>query len=482
MFKIDGLFVLSAHPFTEAPELGYVEELCETWRFSHDGFHSFCSIYVENSVVAWLFGTPIDLEAVEVLTSRLDLKCDRSPGSIWTEITQRIAGSWVLILKKEDGIEIRQDACGTIGIVYDKKSGAAASHAYLLLGDTYEERLDDETRERHEVTSEGWVTGGGTAHHYIGRLLPNHALALPNCDVARLSLIFPAYDDALEPIVSDIAAEVRAVVSALSKSRKVHCSLTGGEDSRAILAALRPMTSDLRFITFAYPNSGLDVELATRLSKAANIEHVVLPSAKGGDPHLWLIGAGHAMAGNNKEYYPTASQLAGDYMVGGLGGEVGQGFLWSESINSRTTVTANEIIKRLKFPVSSELTRTIESWLDELPEDLDAFQIFDLAYVELRMACWAFAQPWMKPAPTRIHPLISYNQFHRMWQIPPPVRAEKGVSRIIIENQWAELLGVAINKTGNPIQDILKLIVRGFKRPDLIKRKLRQFLPPLPGR
>lgn len=481
MNKVDGLFGLSTRPEEESSSYAsHVEELSSSWWFSHDGYHYFCTVYADSSLVGWLFGTPIDLENEEVVKTRLDLACDDVSELIWSEVCQRIAGSWVFIMKTEDGIDLRQDACGSIGLVYDKEAQAVASHAYLLLGDDYEKRLDEVARGRHEVANDGWITGGETAHRGIGRLLPNHRLKLPECEVSRLDFDFPEYDHAIEPIVRDMANEIRLVLSALAKSKDVYCSLTGGEDARAILAALRPIAGEFKFMTFAYPQSGQDVDLAKRVAWAGGINHTVFPSLQGGDPELWLIGAGHAMAGKNKEFYPTASQLAEKYMVGGLGGEVGKAFLWDKDTSPNLKVTAAGLIQKLKFPLSDELRDVIQKWLDGIPSNLDAYQILDLAYIELRMACWAFAQPWMKPTPTRIHPFISYNQFRRMRQIPPQIRATKGVPKIIIEQEWPELLAVPINKSGNPVRDLLNSVRNAIRQPDLVRRKVRQLLPSSP--
>lgn len=477
MHGYEGLFVIAKEPLRFFPSAHHVERLNGDWHLARDDFHGLCPVFANGDPVGWLLGTPVDLEAQAVLADRLDLECDSAREAVWNCLSERIAGSWLFISRTEDGIDLHPDACGTIGAVYDPETQAAASHAFLLLGDAYGERLDKAAMERCEVAGDGWMTGGLTAHRGVLRLLPNHRLSMPECKVSRLPLEFPDYDANVEPIIEGIAEEILCLVKALRQHGKVSCSLTGGQDVRAILAALRPVATEVPFFTFAYPHGNLDVELASRLARIAEIDHTVMPAREGGDPDKWLIGAGHAMAGHNKQFYPTTAPFAGEYIVGGLGGEIGRGFLWPENLRGDAPITAATVRQRLKFAASPQLDAVIDRWFERLPGDLDAYQILDLAYVELRMGCWAFAQPLMSPSPTRLHPLISHRQFRRMWSLPPEVRIGKGPTMLLIEQMWPELKQVPINSSGKPVRDLVRMAAKASKRPDLVYRKIRQFLP-----
>lgn len=445
------------------------------WTLAIDDDLAIAPVLGKGKRIGWLLGVPVDLDDEAVVTNELHLTGNGRTQTAWDEVKQRCAGSWLFIGLDGDQIELRPDADATIGAVFDPAQRRIASHAFLLAQEDYWQRLDQEARKSNEVEQDGWFTGGLTAHRGIYRLLPNHRLNTRDFEHRRIAMQLPSYRAEVEPLIAEISEEVRKVVRALRAHGKTAVCLTGGNETRAILAILREDAPDIDFVTIGYARDSRDLYLASRLVQIAGLRHRSVPSRRAAKDEIdqWLIGAGHAMAGTNAQFFPTTRSLDKRFLIGGLGGEVGRGFLWPKELPEHGPLDAAYILKRLKQPTTAQNLQTVSAWVERLPDKLDPYQILDLAYLELRMGPWAFAQPRMSGTVPSIHPLISYNQFARMWSIEPVRRANNELIRQIIEQNWPELLKVPINRWGNH-RDFTDPIIEAIRHPKKIRRKIRQ--------
>lgn len=425
--------------------------------------------------IGWLLGVVADLAEGVVITDRLALEVPHSSAAEWKAICERCAGSWLFVAVDGEELEFRPDSCATVGLVYDPAQRQAAAYAYLLVGDAYQVRLMESERKLNAVEGDGWFTGGMTAHAGISRLLPNHCVNTRDWTMRRLSLELPDYTSEVATTIDAIAAEIATVTAAALAHRPSKVCLTGGNETRALLAALRAQVTELEFLTMGFEASTLDVHLSRRLAADFGLDHTVLPQKRAGpdEQAVWLLGAGHAMAGNNKDFFPSMEPLAGQYLIGGLGGEVGRGFLWPADLAGTDRISVEYVLARLKQPATPANVEAVSAWHAQVPQGLDAFQMLDLAYLELRMGPWAFAQPRMRVVPRAIHPLISYNQFARMWSLPPQIRQADTMIHLLVERSWPELLHIPINRYGD-WRDGWSRVSKAAKRPDKLVRKLRQ--------
>ncbi|MBV7258273.1 hypothetical protein [Erythrobacter crassostreae] len=471
---LEGKYVISKS--RDWPEGLKETRLTPIWSLATDDDLNIVEIQSGGQRRGWLIGVVVDLDAKSVCMNSLVLETGESLESIWEAICRRCAGSWLCILDHGHEIEVRPDASATIGAVYDPDKRRIASHAFLLTGDAYSARLKESERSVNGVDRDGWFTGGLTAHSGIMRLLPNHCLGTIDFVPVRVPQNMPDYQIDVGAILDEIASEISDTVTALASDKPTTVCLTGGNETRALLASLRCSAKSLPFMTIDYPQS-IDAVLAGRLAVIANLDHSTRSriEATEQEKQEWRIGAGHAMAGANKDYFPSVSPLAGQYLVGGLGGEVGRGFLWPTELEADDNVSTDLILARLKMPRSQSNFDVVRNWHANLPSGLDAFQVLDLAYLELRMGPWAFGQPRMRAAPRSIHPLISYTQFSRMFSISPAIRARDQMLLEITKRQWPELLDIPINKHGD-WRDFWNDFVRAVSSPSRVLRKIKHVL------
>lgn len=428
--------------------------------------------------VGFLIGFPIDIDEASVLSSELQLDCELAADQIAKAVLDRLSGSFLLFVAVGGKEYIYPDAAAQIGLVYERASETAASSVETILGGDYNARMDRSLVSAFDAERDGWFTAGLTAHSGINRLLPNHRLCLTDRTIDRFwPVALPGYQADPEGLLKEMADEIDRVITALVRSGPTAQGLTGGNESRALLACNRTSRGSVQFVTAAVPGAELDIHLAKRLVKITGIQHRVLPCAKATDEQIeaWRRGAGHAQSGMNALYYPTMAPLAGHYLIGGVAGEVGRGFFWPKGLSPDTKIDADFLVGQMKLPKHPVLLDQILAWLDELPEGLDSYQILDLAYLELRVGPWAFGQGTSGDGTKDVGPLISRRQFTRMLSMAPSFRLKPGFLPALAHLTDPITLSVPINKYGD-LRDAWHLFMKLVRRPDRAWRKLKKIV------
>jgi hypothetical protein len=426
-----------------------------------------------------LLGIPIDLargvvvEGEYRINSRLDdVKC---VDTFVEESIYGLAGSFLFVLSTLGLRRIYLDANGTLSIVYDREQKLAAATASVLLDAvSYRKRLRVELYDALDIENAGWFTAGLTAHDGISRLLCNHYLDLDSW-TARRHWPLAEVKTSKYPlsICLRICDRITKTMAILAASEKTSVALTAGNDSRLLLACSRNMIADLSFVTVAAPTADVDVACASRLSRQFRLNHQILPfrEATSDEADLWRLRAGHCVGGNNVKMHPSVKPLEGQYFIGGLGGEVGRGFLWLNAEHN-TAIDARGLVRRLKLPQNTEVISAVEAWLAPLL-DFDAFLILDLAYLELRMSAWGFCDSYVLPGHREIHPMISRENYVDMLSLPPDLRRKGAIYAKAIQTLWTEISEVPINKYGN-YKDILRPAREAIKNPKRASKKIVQ--------
>ena len=240
-----------------------------------------------------------------------------------------------------------------------------------------------------------------------------------------------------------------------------------------ILACSRDLLEKVTFVTVAAPGADLEVVRAKELAERFRLKHIVLPyrKATASQAEAWLRRVGHCITGANMVMHPSVTPLDGHVFVGGLGGEIGRGFLWLNS-DQHTEIDAVGLADRLKLPRHPAIISEIGRWLEPLG-DYDSLLKLDLAYMELRMSCWAFAQSYAAPSQVEVHPLISRRIYEAMLSLPPSVRRQNGAIVQSIKLRWEELLALPINRYGDWRDNVVRLR-SAAANPSRAGRKLRQ--------
>lgn len=427
-----------------------------------------------------LLGVPVDVAAKAVvenggtyaisepLAADLDAFIERH--------IYRLAGSFIFVLDVEARRAAYLDANGSLSLVYAPEKGSAAATTGLLLSDQeYTERFQDDLYDAFDLAHDGWFTGGMTAHRGVRRLLCNHYLNFDTREPVRHWPTAPIAERTHADAIAIINGEVLATTQALIKSGPVAVALTAGNETRALLAIYRDIRSELTFVTLDAPGYDLDLQRAKELAARYGLKHLVLPPKQATPAGVvsWQYRVGHNITGNNMTGHPTIAPLAPYYFIGGLGGEVGRGFLWLNA-DEDTAIDAGNIVDRLKLPRHPVIIQEVEAWLAAAPKYSSLF-LLDLAYIELRMSCWAFSQSYASADVVKIYPLISRNVYDAMLSLSPENRRANGMIRLSIDAAWPDVLDLPINRYGD-YRDQLQPLMRTIRRPHKAWKKLWQLI------
>lgn len=431
--------------------------------------------------VGVLIGTAIDLDTRTVIAGdyviELPLEDDAGIDNFVETGLYRLAGSFLFILDAAGKTRIYLDANGSLSLVFDTAARTAAATSAVLLGETeYESRFRKDMYDALDVENAGWFTAGLTAHRGVRRLLCNHYLDLDCWTVHRhwpLGVIETAHDAI--STYQRICDRVTRTIDILADDGRTSVALTAGFDSRLLLACCRNLLDRVSFVTVDAPAGEVDVAVARKLARLFGLRHEVLPyrEATPKQIELWRLRAGHCVGGNNVKLHPSVVPLEGRYFVGGLGGEIGRGFLWL-SADQKTPLDARDLVARMKLPQHPEVIREVEVWLEPLAQ-YDTLYKLDLAYMELRMSAWGFCDSYVKPRQNEIHPMVSRANYVDMLSISPDSRRKGRIFTEAIATLWPDILSQPINRFGD-WRDNIVFAKKILRNPRRAKNKVAQLI------
>lgn len=464
--------------------LNHSLELTGVW-IHYDGLATEHRLYDgDRKLIGAFIGVLIDPQASEVVNGSVDLEIavdDEEFVRLLEDRIYRFSGCWILILAIPGLRRIYLDPCGSLSVVYSAEKALAGSTAGVLLSDQeYVSHYQRDLHKRLGVAQSGWFPGGMTAHRGVRRVLANHYLDL---ETWLLHRHWPLHDFTEMPLnqgAAQIAKLIKASVEALYKDGPTVLAITGGKDSRLLLAACRDCLPGIDLATIGLPGSERDVHIARKLAGIdPTMHHQVLKPirASGEERTRWLYNASHCLGGVNQFYSPSLAPLTGyKYFLSGAAGEIGRAFLWRASDAADSRIEARELIARLGLRFNLELEDDLVAWLKGV-RDLDFFTVLDLAYLELRVSSWAFAQSYAyvgKGYMTQITPFNNRELIAILCSLHPDHRRSEAYIQEGIQTLWPALLGVPFNRYGG-LKDCWELI-RPLTDPVRVASKLRKLV------
>ena len=428
-----------------------------------------------------LLGFAIDLNARSLIGEswQVPATCPEDPDALAWQVLHALGGRFLFVLDLPGARRIYTDASAQLPCVFDRERQVAGSTADAILNaQDYEARFDRALYDHLGVDGEGWFAGGPTAHHGLSRVLPGHYLDLETWRCKRAwprSAPDPARDPALilDALIANVQAQIEAL---LSGPQKVALALTGGRETRMMLACARPWMAQIDCVTITgRDRHQIDTRLAHKITNDLGLTHIELPrrSADTTQHQRFIRRGGHCNGDSNALYHPSVWPIADSHVfVGGLGGEVGRAFLWRSGDTPDMAVTPDVLMRRLGLVKSPEIEAAFAHWLEELPA-MNAQDLLDLAYIDLRCGCWYGVQFCADPTLVRHAPLFNYAAVELMLSLPADMKRTQKMADAVIERLWPELLGYPYNSLGRVGDTALKL-QRVLADPRLVVKKLRK--------
>lgn len=303
----------------------------------------------------------------------------------------------------------------------------------------------------------------------IRRIIPNHYLSLSSWTQHRhhpLSLDVDESAEAVETIAETFYETTRRQIRAfVEQCGGGYVALTGGYDSRRLLACARPVTDRIECVTLGRSGhadnkkAALDVELAQRVSRIAGLKHHLLemdhPDPGNALNYLRRIGYSGNAGKAFKFYTPLIESLDLDRVW-----MVGHGFHFDRVLCKPRSSTENQSsledlyravhLGRLwRGPQRPDLNEAMENWLATVPSG-PAFQQQALGVLELRIGSWA-APHLYGTAPFQMIVLPSNHRatVDALLRLPLSIRRQPGgMTSAVLDRAWPELSRIPINQPG----------------------------------
>ncbi|MEX2220600.1 MAG: hypothetical protein WEG40_02285 [Candidatus Rokuibacteriota bacterium] len=398
---------------------------------------------------------------------------------------ETVAGRWVLIVLARKEERLYLDPYGSLGTVYRRTEPTVASTPTLLGS---EHSWDYGLINALGMPESGlWFPGTLTARVGVRRLLPNHALDLIEWHAARhwpRDLHDLAVSAHVPDTVNTIAASLKSLVSLVVAHVPTYLTLTGGRDTRMLLACAKAHLPDISFFTLRDGNTvTVDTHLATKLARRHALDHFFLRVryATRQEQRDWLSLTGHAVSGDIWRIHKTLEGLeTGRALLPGIGGEVGRAFYWRDGDAPHARLMPFDLLERSGMPSEAALVGDIETWLTGLA-GLTALDVLDLYYLEHRLGGWA--APAHYGNLTSLFELSPFNQravFASMLKLPYEYRWNKQLSTDICRSEWPALLALPFNEFTGSRRVFQSAVARGkdalYPAARPVKRRLGALL------
>jgi hypothetical protein len=304
-----------------------------------------------------------------------------------------------------------------------------------------------------------WVPGPCTRAAGVKRLLTSQQLSLADFRPVPTFLVSEAGSP--DP-VGDIATALLSIFNGFKeRGEEVWIGLTGGYDSRVLLAAA--LVAGARTVAFTFAGKLVPDETAraARIAALAGVPHHVLgpgPIVQDElDYFVWQsIGQCAGLDGDICAAGSWRDIPAGALVIRGYGGEFGRQFYhgvlpdndWLESPDR------SQLYTRLARPWvrgrQPLIQRAFEDWLDWVAATPVAFDPRDRLYLEQRIGAWCSGNEQALSAAQRrrINPMNADYIYARMNLIPGPIKRTGDWQKDIIRRLAPQLLEVPYYKPG----------------------------------
>jgi hypothetical protein len=392
-------------------------------------------------------------------------------GSAGAMEIRRKSGRYVFLWAGEGGLEFHLDTAGLLPAVYDPVARVVAATPALLsterpiVRDAATWAIFDFPRNR------GFFPFGLTAWQGISRLLPNHVISLADFGVRRVWPVpgVPLVDTEADAAaaVGRAAAQVQANVEAILTRGVPALYLSGGCDSRMVLAAAARMRERLVTETVAGPDA-VDSFIAARVSALAGVPHKLLQPVPASEAEVtgWMDRTGWSIYENVTHHVATMKRHdRGFFAMTGTCAEILRASNWAAEDLGRADLPMEVLLARLRMPPAPAIVAAAEAWMAALPP-MRRTAALDVAKIEVIHGCWAapsiYGHDIIWPS---LHPMADGLVYDIAMGLDEAYKMENRAYADFVGALWPELLAIPANK------------VTGLDRLRFPKKELKKLIP-----
>ena len=305
-----------------------------------------------------------------------------------------LAGRWVLLISIDHRTRLYPDAMGSKSVFYYKADHGAlwVASQPQIIGETLNLQEDhDAVQKNHSNEYEGYPDKI-VPYDGVVPLLPNHHLCLNTSKVTRFWPTDQLPRNDVDSATEIVASALSGIVESAINRYKVVAPLTGGYDTRTILAASKNSLNKVKFFTVNRPKYTPKFDLA-KPARIAQILHLDYEVVKFEEPDCRFLSrldrnVANMVSGAGRMIVKSVSHLASDSLVfTGVGTEITKSSSYKRGFHPRI-VTAGLLCTLKGNPNNEESLSVFESWLDDIPKD-KGIAVLDLFNWEQYIGNWA---------------------------------------------------------------------------------------------
>lgn len=328
-------------------------------------------------------------------------------------------------------------------MTYRPADGVVSSNPYLL-STNLNQKLVEITGHPN---SDGYYPLGFTPFLDVEEVLPNHGLNLSTLETFRLRG-HPGHGNfSYAETIHKVAVNTNLHMRGISKIGPVVLALTAGNDSRFVLACSRGIENLSAFSMVSPKIDPIEATIAAQVAKVAGIpwESVQVQVASDAERKQFFEMVGYTISGGLAYSWKTVSQFRPETtIVNGLGGENFRCFFQKPEDDPNRTISAEEILKRMRFAIIPEYISRMEKYLHDLGKtDLDS--ALCMSYAEVRLGGWASYQNTLGRQAPNLAPMLSQENLMLMHQIRWEDRNRNSFMVDACQEFWPELLSIPVN-------------------------------------
>jgi hypothetical protein len=413
-----------------------------------------------------LLGTLVDpfapgLSAVELL-ERFRCKPDTTIHEL-AHWTNRLSGRWVLIHAHRERLIALCDPCGFRPLCYHVRNGAVWCGSQPEIIRTQVPLRRRSCSELSSFTSsaafknheEAWV-GAKTIYEGCQFLLPNHCLDLSTGRAERFFPTAPLPEVDVESAIGVVATCIRGGIQGIRRYGRLSMAVTAGMDTRVLLAAAKPILSEIRCyvdrqgrLSPQHP----DVTVPQRLASRLGFKFVVENSTRDPDSRF-MQRLSRNVTGARR--LPKSRIIYSKYLRNeeriNINGNVSEICRHKTDefvkLNGRIQ-SAHELAQHFGYADDPFVLRELQYWLDGLRDarPLGAHRL-NLPHWEQRMGRWGALFPAEQDiAVDEFSPFNNRLALTTLLALPSHLRVAPDffAHRMIIEKLWPETLAEPIN-------------------------------------
>lgn len=229
---------------------------------------------------------------------------------------------------------------------------------------------------------------------YVGvkPLLPNHYLDLGSRRAIRFWPTAALSPRSVEQAAAEMGELLCGTITAIAKRGSYVLPLSGGRDSRMLLAAFLSSGAKPRTATIQVPlGPRYDVDIPRRLSRKLGFPHEVVLTQTPSDEFMETLAVNTAGIFRDPSIVNIQAHknCLGDveYSISGVTAEVFRSFHQPHRKPNEETRPEN-IAKAMLFPPSPEVLLEIEQWLSDAAANGHGLSVWDMLYWEHRLGVW----------------------------------------------------------------------------------------------